>query len=478
MKRILKKTSFTGDVVQLGGGTAFAQALTLIAAPFLTRLYPPEAFGLLALFVSVSGILGVVACLRYELSIVLPETETEAANLAGLCIALSISLSLFIAVVMGLAGDSLILLINAPGLKAFLWLVPLYVFFHGIFLTCNYWNSRTRSYGRLAAARGAEAAISTSGKIGAGFYGYGTGGAMICASVLGKAFAVLVLAGQIWRDHGKLFKSAIRWPDMIYGLKRHRKFPLYSAWGGLLNSASWQLPAFLLAAFFSPAIVGFYALGFRILQMPMSVIGAAIGQVFFQRAAQARIDGTLGQLVEKVFQRLVFIGFFPMLMLALVGQDLYTVIFGSDWAEAGVYTQILSIWAFFWFISSPLSTLFSVLEKQDLGLRIQAAIFSTRLISLTAGGLMGSPRLALVFFSVSGVFVYGFMNLWILQLTGVSVKKALRILFFYFICFLPAGTFVVLLKFWGVNPWGLLGACGLCAAVYYLSLFKRQIVII
>ena len=64
MKR--RKASFAGDVLKLVSGTTFAQLLAILAAPVLTRLYAPDAFGILALFSSITGILGVIACLRYE----------------------------------------------------------------------------------------------------------------------------------------------------------------------------------------------------------------------------------------------------------------------------------------------------------------------------------------------------------------------------------------------------------------------------
>ena len=44
-----KKSSFASDVLTLAGGTTFAQILTILAAPVLTRLYGPEDFGVWAL---------------------------------------------------------------------------------------------------------------------------------------------------------------------------------------------------------------------------------------------------------------------------------------------------------------------------------------------------------------------------------------------------------------------------------------------
>ena len=40
-----RNTSFKGDVLRLVSGTGLAQLIAILAAPILTRLYAPEAFG-------------------------------------------------------------------------------------------------------------------------------------------------------------------------------------------------------------------------------------------------------------------------------------------------------------------------------------------------------------------------------------------------------------------------------------------------
>ena len=82
------------------------------------------------------------------------------------------------------------------------------------------------------------------------------------------------------------------------------------------------------------------------------------------------LEGMLPDWVEKNFRILVNFGMFPMAVMTVIGQDVVVVVFGQQWREAGVYTQILSIWGFFQFISSPMSTLFYVLEKQEFLLKL------------------------------------------------------------------------------------------------------------
>jgi hypothetical protein len=101
---------------------------------------------------------------------------------------------------------------------------------------------------------------------------------------------------------------------------------------------------------------------------------------------------------------------------------------------------------FFWFISSPLSTLFLVLELQEFSLGINIAIFVTRLIALLIGGWLGNARLALALFAISGVVMYGYLSLSTLLAAGVSKKKVAKILLQYISIFIPAALLLLLLK--------------------------------
>lgn len=469
-----RKTSFAGDVAKLVSGTTAAQIIGVLVTPLLTRLYAPEDFGVLALFTSIGSILTVVACMRYELAIMVSESDEEAANVLGVSLSFAVLFALVLVPVIRWGREPLLSWLNAPELGDYLWLVPGAVVLHAAYQALNYWNSRTKQFGRLSVARVTMSVTTHFVKLVAGYAGYATSGALVGATMSGTALTTAVLGGQIWHEDGRLFRHGIHWRRMLRAIKRHRKFPLYSTWSGLLNSISWQLPAFLLSAFFSSRTVGYYSLGFRILHLPMSLVGGAIAQVFFQRAVEAKQEGRLSEVVSNVFRWLTMIGLFPMLVLAIIASDLFIVVFGSEWAEAGRYTQILSVWAFFWFVSSPLSTLFSVLERQEYGLRIQVAIFASRLISLVAGGLLANAYIALALFSASGVLVYGYLGFRIMHLVGLSPLNLARTVGRYVLLFVPAGGILLLLTQLDASRWLTLATAAGCVGVYLIYLIKNE----
>lgn len=423
-----RSSAFGVDVLTLVTGTTIAQIITILASPIITRLYGPETFGLLALFTSITSIIGVIACMRYELAIMLPESDEEAANVFGLCIIFIVIVSVISIIPLVLFQQLLVQFLKAPQLGPFLWLIPPTIFISGIFLTLNYWNTRTKQFHRLSIARVLSSFSSTGSQLGMGFLGYASGGALIGGSVLGQIVGSLTLGIQIMREHLSFFKQNISWKGMKNVQKRYSNFPKYDVWSALLNTISWQIPVFLLSYFFSTTVVGYYSIGMLIIQFPMSFVGGAIAQVFFQRSAEAYHQEKLSFLATEVFDVLLKLSMFPMLVLTICGEDLFLEIFGPAWGEAGIYVQILSIWAIFWFIASPLSTIITVREKLKLSLNLSLLNFSTRFVSIVIGGLFGSVFLALALFSLSGVLIYGFGCFIFLNLADVPAAKTFNMI--------------------------------------------------
>lgn len=471
---IKKKTSFAGDILKLVGGTTIVQVLGILFTPIITRLYAPDAFGLSAIFISITGILCSIACLRYDFAILLPKRDNEAANLLGLSLLFAILISALTIPIIWFWQQLLLTQLKAPELGQYLWMLPPSVFFGGSFLALNYWASRNRQFGRLSLVRIVSSVATIGIQLGAGFAGYTTGGSLIVASVLSSIISAIVLGAQILREDWKMLGESINYRNMVIGLNRYRKFPLFDTWSTLINNTSWQLPTLLLAVFFTPAVVGFYALGFTLIQLPMSLIGSAIAQVFSQRASDALKEGTLASTVESVFRFLVLISMFPMLILAIIGKDVFIVFFGESWAEAGVYAQMLSIWAIVWFISSPLSTVILVLEKQEFGLKLSTINFITRFVAIAIGGILNDARLSILLFSISGLFVYGYLLLLIVDVSRVERSHVFRILIHNFVLFIPAGVILIILEALNISPWAIIIVSGTLLALYYVYIIKSD----
>ena len=265
-------SSFANDVVKLVSGTTFAQALSLLAAPVLSRIYVPEDYGTATVFASIITVVGAIACLRLEQAIMLPERDADAFDLLVAALLFTLVTSGLCLVFVLSAGKSFLRLLNAPEVEPYLLLVPLAVLVKGGFLALTSWNSRKKRFGLLSVSQVVQTASINGLELGVGVAGFAQAGGLIWSRVLGSIVGPMILGGRTWRADGRMLRQGVSWHGMVAGISRYRKFPLYSTGSALLNSISWQLPTFLLSSFFTSAVVGWYALGTRVLRLPMSLI--------------------------------------------------------------------------------------------------------------------------------------------------------------------------------------------------------------
>ena len=158
----------------------------------------------------------------------------------------------------------------------------------------------------------------------------------------------------------------------------------------------------------------------------------------------------------------------------MTGGDLFRLFFGTRWQEAGVYSQILSVWLFFWFVSSPLSTVFVVLEEQRLELKFQIANIVTRFFALLTGGLLGNARLAIALFAICGVGVYGAYCLAVIRKSGAAVEAVRSVALSRIALFVPVALIFVGLKLIAAPPAAIVGAATTVLILYYWHVLRSD----
>ena len=135
------------------GGTIGSQVLSIVAAPLLTRLYTPDDFGIVVVYTSILAIIGIVASLRYELAIPLPESDQAAENIVALSLLVALGVAMLSGIVVLFFGEYLARLLGVPILESYLWLLPIGVLFRGVITTFNYWTIRTKQFLILAGTK-------------------------------------------------------------------------------------------------------------------------------------------------------------------------------------------------------------------------------------------------------------------------------------------------------------------------------------
>ncbi len=416
---LLPKGSFARGVGVLLGGTAGAQVLTVIAAPLLTRLYTPEDFGVLAVYASLLGLVGALSTLYYFLAIPIPEDDVEAANIVVLCLAILLGVTVATALASVFLAEPIAAALGVPMLARYLWLLPVGVLLSGIYAIFSHWGIRKKQFGEIARASLRQAVASLAIQI-AGFKAGAA--ALIAGQALGQGVGSIRLARTALEDTA--FKEISR-HRVADAARRHRNFPLYLSWAGLFGTAGNQLPPLLFAALLNAGAAGLFILAFRVLASPIHVVGNAVGNVFLSDAPAAQRAGELGDLVSDVHDKLAQVAMPPAILVAVAGPELFSLVFGGDWREAGMLAQWLAPSLYVMFCDSGLRV-FIVTGHQQLSLLMHAIQLAVRVAAIVAGARYGGLFLAIVLYSCGSALTYAVFILLKLRITSADLPAALK----------------------------------------------------
>lgn len=395
-------SAFARNVALLVSGTAIGHGLTALAAPVLSRLYDPADFGLLAVFASLVSILGEIATGRYELAIVLPERDEEGAQLAALSALVAVGVALLTLIAALVAAGPFARLLHSPDLAPFLWWIAPAVLVIGLAGALSHWMTRRRAFRSLSAMQIGRSAGTALPQVVAGLAGAGVGG-LIGGRVAGEACALAGLASRLGAGDRRLLRREARWPAIRRVARAYADFPRFSMPQGLVNAVSQSVPAFLLTAFYDPAVVGLYAMGHRLLYLPARFIGQAVRQVYLQRASEVQArGGDLHRLFTRSTLGLAAMGALPGLLVVLWGPQVFAFVLGPQWGEAGVYAQWMVLWLFFAFLNPPAAVLMQVLRLQHWLLLYDIALLAARCVALVIGGTRSTPLVTVALFSLVG----------------------------------------------------------------------------
>jgi O-antigen/teichoic acid export membrane protein len=349
------RSDFARNVFTVFRGATIAQAIPVALSFVLTRLYTPADLGALALYVSIITIAGMAATGRYELAILIPRRDREAFDLFVLSILASAAFSIVLfGLLIGVSAVAPHALTRFHALGPFLYALPASVFLIAAFQSLNYWYNRRRYYGSFANARIGQAATMGTVQVTAGAMKTGAAG-LIGGYLSGQVVCVLTLVWLSSAEFRDRLAASSRNRVRAAG-RRHIEFPRYLIPGHLANVASMQVPVLFLSYWYPASAVGSYSLAERVLVLPMTLIGAAIGDVYRQQAAATYQEtGNCRSLYLRTARRLAAIAVLPIALGIVVAPSVFPVVFGSAWRTSGEIAQLLGVMVFFQLVSSPLS---------------------------------------------------------------------------------------------------------------------------
>jgi O-antigen/teichoic acid export membrane protein len=421
VKPIAERYSFLRQILTLASGTVLAQIVMVAAVPVLTRLYTPEQYGKLAIYLALVGVLTVNASLRYQFAIPLAKTLVEKSNLTALCLMLVLMTSFLVFFISAFCKDFLFGFVADNNIFFGIeYLLPLSVFAIGAFQVLNYYNISLNRYGNVTLAKVFQSvSIVTVQFI---FNSFGVA-ALIFGQVVGQALALLYL---VLTTNMNRALSSLSLTEIKNNATVHRKYPIFETWSGFLNVAGVYFPVFFIGFFFASSAVGQFSLTTQVLTVPITIISDAVSRVFLGRANKNIEDMSLEKNVISIVRCLFLMGFPFLILIVLFGKEIFVLFFGKDWAQAGDFAMILAPWLFVVAIVSCISNVSFIFNKQQANLYFQMILFLARLIAMALGAYMESLVTVVALFSAVSFICWCCYFQYLIKCVGISFRSLYR----------------------------------------------------
>lgn len=330
-------------------GTILAQIVNIASLPIITRLFDPAEIGVFNLFMQALAIATILISFRVEHVVMLPKEDDDARQLVGFVAgfgAMSCLIMTLILAVLALLG------VMPETYRAWLLMLPVTAFLVVFAQASQQLSQRSEDFRRSGLSEVANRAGNSLVSVGAGFLGWpglwlgiSTASGFVC-----KIFAV---SGTLRSVAFNPLKS------IPAGRLRIRQQRLEKLLGSMILSHSMLAitglaPLAYVGYRYGESLTGQFALVIGTLALPTTLVGNAIGQVFYQRASQLFANGkSFDSLFLANAKLLLFIAVPAFLFVAVTGPFLYPLVFGSQWYAAGQTAQIYAVAAAFSFLTMP-----------------------------------------------------------------------------------------------------------------------------
>lgn len=413
----LIKSAGVRNFAKLLSANVVAQVIGLIVYPILTRIYSPEDFGLLNLFLSISGVLVILSTAEYYNAIVLPKKDKEGVEVFYLCVCILLFVVGFTTLSV-LFSDEIARLFNTPALANYYWLMPILVLVLGGWNILNYWYVRCARYSSISRYQLSQSTFSAVTKIGFGHFGILQGG-MIYSIVIAPTIALIISLLTLFRQKVMSCWTRPSWNDIKFVANRYHKFPLYSLPRSFVNMVAGQLPVLLLTPLFGAQYVGWWSMALLLGFMPISMITKSIYQVLYQYTTD-RVNNNqpIGVYFRRFTISVLVIGVPLFGILYWLLPDLTLLFLGEGWDETGVYLR----WMLPWLLSSVLTAstgfLADIFFKQQIGFAFEMLTAILRVIGVLLGVWQDDFTLSIVCYAVGSAIAVIAQYVWLVSLVN------------------------------------------------------------
>lgn len=387
-------------------GLLTAQVISIAFTPFLTRIYSPENFGVLASFVAVLTILNPATTLGYSTAVVLPGDRNgaiEVARLSTFCAFLLVPTSI---IGIWVFEEDIAQLTNLQDHAGILYLLPVAAILTAMLSIADQMAIRASLFRPRAVAKILSSLVNNFGKLIFGILAP-TGEILIAMTILsiGTNYTFLITLSR--NAKGFDIREWVKLEGILTAAKKYRDFPFYRLPQSIINASALGMPVILLTSFFGPEMAGQYSLTSLVLGAPALLLGKSVLDVFYPKITReieqdkdrARVLLRNSTAISLAVALAIFVP------IAIISPEAFPLVFGDEWIYAGEFAQWVSIWMIGVVVSRPYVASYPALKLQKHLLALEVFGGTTRIVSICAGAAVwNSALMCVALFSITSLF--------------------------------------------------------------------------
>lgn len=391
-------------------GQVVAQGIALLAYLVLGRLFTPADMGLYNIFYSYIEVLIILSTCKYELAIVVAESDSEACHLTRLTLRLNTIVSLVIltaALILYLTHTAVASL--PPSLALF---IPPMVYFCGTTRIYTFLCNRNKDYRGISISNIITSASGVTAKILMGLaalastfssflHTYG----LPLGTVLGK------IAGNLYyrqRVAANNIKRAAKEDGMSSRalLHKHRNFPLFAMPKEFISSLSANLPFLWAAAYFDSAAIGLFGMALAFSMRPINILAGSFESVFYASCSdKLHSQQPIGRDIRRFLLLLNAVAIPVAVIAFFVAEPLFVFFIGPKWVGTGYYFRCLLPWMLVLLSTNSLAFVANIFSTQRYDFGFQLCQLVLRVVALLIGIRLADIRLAILLFASASALV-------------------------------------------------------------------------
>lgn len=349
----------------LSSSLIFAQFLSFILSPVISRIYSPIEFGIYTNFIVCISVFGPILSGKYETAIVqVSKNSSEEKNLTALSIIVGIIFSTFVSFIFPLIYFSSDLFTYIYSVF-FLFLLLVSYFLNNIL---NSLNNNREDYKTIGFSTVIRSMYNNLFSVSGGYF-LSTYITLVLSQVVSSFQGIKYQKDKAQLNKGyfkdisklKLKKVALKYRYQLFG----------NAPAALVTTINQSSILLLTGVLFGAETLGLYAISIKMLSIPNLVISNSIHKIFFKET-QKSIDSNI--LVRKEVNKIVFlivILLIPLFSIIIYLSRYVPSFLGEEWQGAASVMMIMVPWFYFKTIADSFSSIYVLFNKQYYELRLQ-----------------------------------------------------------------------------------------------------------